>query len=216
MLELKILMKRVESPTKSSDKKDFSIELSDWLKSDNTKTLLELDKFFGDRTFAILFMFMMAASALPIPTGGLTDVFAVITVLFALQMVLGRTSLWLPKRWRKMKLNKVFTNKLLPGLVKLIRWLEKFSTPRMAWVFKGRTSDVAIGLSVAILGVATIAAPPFSGLDTIPALGIVLLSAGIVLKDGLLTIIGWCVGASGILIQLLLGKAVIEIFQKVI
>lgn len=209
-------MSKVRSRKVSAGQKDFSTELSDWLKSDNTKTLLELDKFFGDRTFAILFMFMMAASALPIPTGGVTDVFAVVTILFALQMVLGRKDLWLPKRWRKMKLSKVFTTKLLPGLVKLIRWLEKFSTPRMSWVFKGRTSDILLGLSVSILAVATIAAPPFSGLDTIPALGIVLISAGIVLKDGLLSLIGWCVGASGILIQLLLGRAVIEVFQRVV
>lgn len=195
--------------------KDFSTELSEWLKSDDTKTLLELDKVFGDRTFAILFMFMMAASALPIPTGGITDVFAVITILFALQMMLGRNNLWLPKRWRKMKLNKVFTKKLLPGLVRLIRWLERFSTPRMSWVFAGRISDMLLGISVALLAVATIAAPPFSGLDTIPALGIVVISAGIVLKDGLMTIVGWWVGVSGILIQLLLGKAVIEGFQRI-
>jgi len=201
---------------KSKVEKDFSLELSDWLKSDNTKTLLELDKFFGDRTFAILFMFMMAASALPIPTGGVTDVFAVITILFALQMILGRKDLWLPKRWRKMKLNRLFTNKLLPGLVKLIRWLEKFSTPRLSWVFKGRSSDVLLGLSVAVLAAATIAAPPFSGLDTIPALGIVIVSAGMVLKDGLMTLIGWCIGASGVLLQLLLGKAVIELFQRLV
>lgn len=195
--------------------KDFSKELSEWLESDGSKTLIELDLVFGDRTFAILFMFMMAASALPIPTGGITDVFAIITILFALQMMMGKNSLWLPKRWRKMKLTKIFTDKLLPGLVKLIRWLEKFSAPRMSWVFAGRISDALLGLSVILLAIATIAAPPFSGLDTIPALGIVVISAGIVLKDGLMTIIGWIVGASGILIQLLFGKAVIELFQRI-
>ncbi|HRV76052.1 MAG: exopolysaccharide biosynthesis protein [Candidatus Nomurabacteria bacterium] len=195
--------------------KDFSFELSNWLKSDNTKSLLELDTFFGDKTFAILFMFMMAASALPIPTGGVTDVFAIITVLFSAQLILGRKNLWLPKRWRKMKLNKLFLNKLLPGLVKLIRWLEKYSNPRLSWVFKGRLSDILLGLSVAVLAIATIAAPPFSGLDTIPALGVVIISAGIVLKDGLMTLIGWTIGASGILIQLLLGKAAVELFQRV-
>lgn len=195
--------------------KDFSKELSDWLESDGSKTLIELDLVFGDRTFAILFMFMMAASALPIPTGGITDVFAVITILFALQMMLGKNSLWLPKRWRKMKLTKIFTDKLLPGLVRLIRWLEKFSTPRLPWIFYGKISDILLGLSVAMLAIATIAAPPFSGLDTIPALGIVIISAGIVLKDGLMTIIGWVIGASGILIQLLFGKAVIELFQRI-
>ncbi len=207
---------KYKSVRKSYGQQDFSSELADWLKSDNTKTLLELDKFFGDRTFAILFMFLMAASALPIPTGGVTDVFAVITILFALQMVLGRRDLWLPKRWQRMKLGSVFTMKLLPGLVKLIRWLERFSKPRLSWILRGKTSDVILGLSVAILATATIAAPPFSGLDTIPALGIVIISAGMILKDGVMTLVGWCLGASGILIQLLLGKAVLEVIQRII
>jgi hypothetical protein len=197
------------------EKVDFSDEISAWLESDADKTLVGLDKVFGDRTFAILFMFMMATSALPIPTAGVTDVFAVITILFAFQMMFGRNSLWLPKRWRKMKLGKLFTKRLLPKLVKLLKWLEKFSSPRLTWVFKGRTSDAIIGLIVAILAASTITAPPFSGLDTLPALGIVVIAAGIILKDGVMAIVGLGIGIGGILIQLLLGKAVIELIQKV-
>jgi hypothetical protein len=197
-------------------KKDFSLELKEWLESDSDKTLLALDKVFGDRTFAILFIFLMATSALPIPTAGITDIFAVITLLFALQMMLGKNSLWLPKRWRSMKLSKTFTKKLLPGLIKMIRWLEKYSSPRALWVFKGKVSDFLIGLSVAILAAATVAAPPFSGLDTLPALGIIFISVGIILKDGAMTIAGLIIGALGVSIQLLLGKAVVELFRNII
>lgn len=201
---------------KTESKVDFSVELSSWLKSDGDKTLLGLDKVFGDRTFAILFMFMMAASALPIPTGGVTHVFAAITILFAVQMMFGRDSLWLPKRWKGMQLSKTFTTKLLPGLVRLIRWLEKFSEPRLLWIFKGRLSDAVIGFSVMFLAAATLLAPPFSGLDTLPALGIVMISVGIVLKDGLITILGLSIGLSGVLIQILLGAAAIGLVQKLI
>lgn len=130
-------------------------------------------------------------------------------------MMFGKNSLWLPKRWRKMKLGKLFIKRLLPKLVSLLKWLEKFSAPRLGWIFKGRTSDALIGLIVAILAAATITAPPFSGLDTLPALAIVIISAGIVLKDGLMAIVGLGVGIGGIFIQLLLGKAVIELLQRV-
>lgn len=210
------MSKKKTDTTIVNDKLDFSVEITQWLESDSDKTLISLDKVFGDRTFAILFMFMMATSALPIPTGGITDAFAIITIIFALQMVFGRTSLWLPKRWRKMKLGKLFIKRLLPKLVSLIRWLEKFSSPRLTWIFKGRTSDALIGLIIAILAAATITAPPFSGLDTLPALAVVVISSGIVLKDGVMSIVGLVIGIGGILIQLLLGKAVIELIQKVI
>lgn len=192
----------------------FSQELEAWLKSKQTKTFLSLDEVFGEKTFAILFMFLMATSALPIPTGGVTDVFAVVTVLFALQMAVGRESLWLPKRWRNMKLNKTTREKLLPGLLKVLKKIEPFSRPRMLWIFKGRLSNLIIGLSVAVLAASTITAPPFSGLDTIPALGAVLISSGIVLKDGLIVIVGGIVGACGVGLQVLLGKVIVEFVSK--
>lgn len=192
----------------------FSEELSRWLKSGKTKTFLSLDEVFGERTFAILFMFLMATSALPIPTAGLTDVFAVITILFALQMAVGRESLWLPKRWQNMKLNKTMREKLLPGLVKIVRKIERYSRPRLIWVFKGRISNLIIGLGVAVLAASTITAPPFSGLDTVPALGAILIASGIVLKDGLILIIGGIVGTCGVLMQVLLGKIIVDFVTK--
>jgi hypothetical protein len=209
--------KTKKAPTKSknlqSNKMDFSSELDSWLKGGRDQTILGLDQIFGDRTFAIIFMFLMATSALPIPTAGVTDVFAVITIIFALQMTLGRNSLWLPKRWRNMKINKTMRTKLLPGLVKVARRIEKHSETRMLWVFKGRVSDAILGLSVATLAFFTITAPPFSGLDTIPALGVVLISAGIILKDGLITLIGGVVGGIGIGVQVLLGKLVVDLIK---
>lgn len=192
----------------------FSQELDEWLKSKQTKTLLALDEVFGERTFAILFMFLMATSALPIPTAGITDVFAVITILFALQMAIGREGLWLPKRWRKMKLNSTMRTKLLPALVKTVRKIEKHSKPRMLWVFRGRISDLVLGIGVAVLAGSTITAPPFSGLDTIPALGVILISSGIILKDGLLVTVGGFVGACGVGLQVLLGKVIVDFIVK--
>jgi hypothetical protein len=195
--------------------KDFSVEIKEWLDSDSDKTFTSLDKVFGDRAFAILFMFLMLPASLPIPTAGVTDVFSVVTVLFALQMMIGKNSLWLPKRWSKMKLSKTVTGKLLPGLMKLVSRLERVSRPRLLWVFKGKTSDFLLGLIVLSFAIASILAPPFSGLDTLPSMGIVILSAGILLKDGAITIAGVVVGLLGILLQVVFGKVIIELFKSI-
>ena len=80
--------------------KPFSDELEDWLKSGKPKTLLSLDKFFAEKSFAVLFVILLAIPALPVPTGGLSHVFEAIAILIALQMVVGRRNLWLPNRWR--------------------------------------------------------------------------------------------------------------------
>jgi hypothetical protein len=199
-----------EKRKKKDSGEDFSHDIKTWLDSDQPKTLLSLDKVFGNRTFAILFMFLMASSALPIPTAGVTDLFAILSVIFGAQMALGRKTLWLPRRWEKLKLNKTLTKKILPSLVKMIGWLEKFSKPRWSFMLKGKLADSMIGVGVAFFAAATIAAPPFSGLDTLPALGVVLISIGMILKDGLITAIGFSVGISGIMLQFFLGKAVVK------
>lgn len=49
-------------------------------------------------------------------------------------------------------------------------------------------------------------APPFSGLDTLPALGVVLLSLGFLLEDILVALPGAIVGATGVVLELTLGS----------
>jgi hypothetical protein len=50
----------------------LSDELDGWLRSDGDKTLGSLIDLFEERSFAVLFLFLLAPSALPLPTGGVT------------------------------------------------------------------------------------------------------------------------------------------------
>ena len=59
-------------------------------------------------------MLLMIVPAIPLPTGGVTHVFEVITVLLAAQMVLGRGTIWLPERWQKRELGDAVTGKAIP------------------------------------------------------------------------------------------------------
>jgi hypothetical protein len=53
-------------------------------------------------------------------------------------------------------------------------------------------------------------APPFSGLDTLPSLGVVVLSVGVLLEDFYVAIAGLVVGAVGIALEVALGAAAIR------
>ncbi len=63
---------------------------------------------------------------------------------------------------------------------------------------------------VIIGAVAAFVAPPFSGLDTLPALGVVLLSIGVLLEDVVIVAVGLAVGAGGIALVVVLGRAAIR------
>jgi hypothetical protein len=186
----------------------LSRELETWLDGPGEKTLGALIDVFDRRSFAIVFVLLMGVPALPLPTGGATHVFELITVLLALQLVAGRDRIWLPQRWRR---REVATDgRFVTTLIKVIRRLERLSRPRLRFVFGRRLSNVLFGLVVASLSVAAFLAPPFTGLDTLPALGVVLVSLGVLLEDFLLVAVGLLVGAVGVLLELAVGEAVLD------
>src|SRR5205809_2869973 len=110
-----------------SAKPQFSDELEEWLRSDTPKTLGALGEAFSEKSFAVTILLLMFVPALPLPTGGITHVFEVITVLVAFQMVLGRRTIWLSKRLKQRKLGATITGKAVPFIIRRVRWFEKRS-----------------------------------------------------------------------------------------
>jgi hypothetical protein len=164
----------------------------------------------GEKSFAVLFVLLLCVPALPLPTGGATHVFEVIAVLLALQLIAGRSQMWLPRRWRKLELAGAKRERFVRALVRLIRRLERVSRPRLTFLFEHRLSKMIFGALVAVGSTAAFLAPPFSGLDTLPALGVVVLSLGVLLEDALVVIAAVLVGAVGIAIEVALGRAVVH------
>lgn len=193
---------------------DFSDQLEDWLASDGTKTLGELGDVFAEKSFAVTVLMLMFLPALPIPTAGISDLFTAIAVVVAVQLVLGRTTLWLPRRWEERELGKAMREKALPFVARRIRWFEKFSRPRGVGIFQSRTAMRVVGLAIIALALGTVLAPPFSGLDTIPAMGAVVIALAVILEDVVVLAIGAALGAVGIALELTLGAAAVELVQR--
>src|SRR6266542_379672 len=72
------------------DGERLSDQLDRWLLTDAEKTLGSLIELFGEKSFAILFVLLLALPALPLPTGGATHVLEVIAMLVALQLIANR------------------------------------------------------------------------------------------------------------------------------
>ena len=196
------------SPTPEAQ--SVSRELERWLESDGEKTLGNLVELFEEKSFAILFVLLLGVPALPLPTGGATHVFEIIAVLLALQLIAGREHIWLPERWRRLELAGPRQRRFIAGLMKFIRFLERFSRPRLTFLFDHRLSNVVFGLLVIAGSAGAFLAPPFTGLDTLPALGVVLLSLGVLLEDFLVVVLGVAVGVAGVFLEIVLGKAAVK------
>jgi hypothetical protein len=184
--------------------------LEGWLTGEGEKTAGSLIELFDQKSFAVLFVILLAVPALPAPTGGVTHVFEVIAALLAVQLIAGRNQIWLPQRWRERELAGDKQERFVVALMKLIRRLERISKPRLRVLFNHRVSNVVFGLLVVGGCVGAFFAPPFTGLDTLPALGVVLLSLGVLLEDFAVVIAGVAIGAAGIALEVFLGKAALD------
>jgi hypothetical protein len=194
----------------SSDK--VSEQIQRWLDGDGDHTVGGLLDLFEEKSFALLFIILLGVSALPLPTGGATHVFDIIALLAAAQLVVGRDEIWMPGRWRKLQLAGSKQQRFLKGLLKFIRFLERFSKPRLRIMFDHRAGNIVFGLIVITFTLGAFLAPPFSGLDTLPALGVVLASVGVLLEDFLIIAIALVVGALGIALEIALGRAALALF----
>jgi hypothetical protein len=94
--------------------------------------------------------------------------------------------------------------------MRMIRRLERISRPRLRFLFDHRLSNIVFGVLVIGGCLGAFLAPPFTGLDTLPALGVVLLSLGVLLEDFAIVVAGLVVGVAGVALEIILGSAAVK------
>jgi hypothetical protein len=188
----------------------LSDRLESWFASPGPKTVGSLIELFGEKSFAVLFVLLLALPALPLPTGGVTHLFELIAMLLALELIVGRRTVWLPERWRRRELGPAAQKRFSEVLLRRIRWLERHSRPRLGFLLTHRLSGIVFGVLVLLLSVAAFVAPPFTGLDTLPSLGVVVLSVGVLLDDALLVLAGLLIGLVGVAVVIALGRVALH------
>ncbi|MCU1351867.1 MAG: exopolysaccharide biosynthesis protein, partial [Acidimicrobiales bacterium] len=146
-------------------------------------------------------------SALPLPTGGATHVFEVLAFLFAGQLAIGRDELWIPRRWENKELGDK-SMKVMGWLLRMVRRLERVSRPRLAHLVDSRVGRSVIGVLMCVFVMGAFFSPPFSGLDTLPSLGVVLLALGLILGDVAFCVAGTVIGVGGISLSITVGARI--------
>lgn len=194
----------------------FSDELERWLRSDESKTLRALGDVFEEKSFAATILLLMFLPALPVPTGGVTHVFEAITVVLAAQMLIGRRTIWLPDRWARRELGATVTGRAIPFIIRWVRRVERYSRPRGAFLFQQRLMLPVFGLIFMALAVAAALAPPFSGLDTLPAMGAIAVALAIIFEDVLLLVLGFVLGTTGVVLIVTVGAALFHGIRSVL
>jgi hypothetical protein len=145
----------------------------------------------GDRSFAALLVLFAAVNLLPWPPGS-TLVLGLPLILVSGQMVLGRTSTWLPQFVLEKSLSPDRFRRIAETWTPRLMRLERLVKPRY-WPFYPGYDDRVIGMITLIEALAVTLPVPFG--NWFPALSIVFLGLALSERDGVLLAIGIVVGA---------------------
>jgi hypothetical protein len=139
-----------------------------------------------------------------LPTGaipGVPLICGVFMALVCLQMMLGYSNPWIPKRIRKISFEGRKLDKALEKVKPYLKKLDPYIKPRLIWfvtpIAKRGISFICFLLSIAIIPAALV---PFGG-DPF-AIAIFFFALGFRINDGLVTVIGLGITLAAVLITL--------------
>ncbi len=151
-------------------------------------TMGELMARIGDRGFGLMLLLLALPAALPVPAPGYATPFGILMVVLGVQIIIGRTSMWLPDRLRR----RTVSHKLLSFSVRNGRvplgFVEFLIRPRLAGLARNRAFLAAVGAIV--VAMACFMTLPVPLTNTAPSFVIFVLAAGMLEEDGLVLLGG--------------------------
>ena len=137
---------------------------------------------------AIVLILFAIPSALPVPAAGYSTVLSVPLMLIGIRLLLGKETIWLPKKVRARTFEPASFQKLLAPMLKLVSFIERFSKPRLVRFSQSKALTILLGGLICVLAASM--ALPIPGTNTLPAGGIFLIGFGLLEDDGLLILGG--------------------------
>jgi hypothetical protein len=160
---------------------------------------------FGDRAFGALMLLFAAPNMLPL-SPGMSAVLGAPLLFMTSQLMLGRSTLWMPRFICDQSISRDFlallTAKLSPGP----HQAERLLRPRMSLLLHPIPERI-VGGACLILAVILFLPIPFGNIP--PAFAIAAFSLGILERDGMATVLGWLAAIGSVLILAAISLAII-------
>lgn len=154
-------------------------------------TLRELLELIGEQGMLVFCMFLTIPFLIPVSIPGVSTVFGLVILLIGIGVTLNRVP-WLPGRLMNRAVERAHLVPALERAAKLFARLDRLIRPRMLVLTHGATVNRLNG-ALLVLGAVLLMAP-FGAIpltNTLPALGILLLAAGMLQRDGLFIVGGY-------------------------
>lgn len=164
---------------------------------DTSNTLHNLLSVMQSKSFALALLVLLLPSALPLPTGGLSHIFEMVAIVIAFQLMLGKQYFWLPQNIMHYELKWASRPEFVKTLSGFLARLEKYAKQRWPAFINNRIVLHVSGFFFLVFSLGAFVAPWFSGLDTLPSLGVVLVAIALLLEDTVVLCVGVLIGLLG-------------------
>jgi hypothetical protein len=154
-----------------------------------------------ERAFGLFLLVLALPCCIPF-LYGVPQIVALPLLFIAAQMVLGRSSPWLPRKLGSRQVSTASLAALTRRSDPWLRRIEAVSRPRFAALTR-RPLDQLVGL--ALLAFSASILVPLPGTNTVPAVGVAITAIGLLQRDGILVGLGMIIGAVWIATLLVAG-----------
>jgi hypothetical protein len=148
-----------------------------------------------EQGFCLLMIMFAIPCILPIP--GISVIAGIPLIFFATQMLMGFDSPWLPKWVCNKNIDTANLEKIINKSTPYLQKIEFFSKPRFL-IFSTKMGEKLVGL-ISLIFAIYITLPVIFG-NTLPSLGITVMSLGLLNRDGIMIIFGTITGVLGVLL----------------
>jgi hypothetical protein len=148
-----------------------------------TVTLREVMAVLHGRGYVLLVMLLALPFSTPIPLPGLSTPFGMVIALIGVRLALGQKP-WLPQRLLDTRLSPRFFVKVFAAARKILRGFEYFLRPRLLWITGSPRLLQLHAVPIVFCAVLLLLPLPIPFSNMIPAFSILLLSAGLLERDG--------------------------------
>ena len=148
--------------------------------------------------FGLVIMIFAFGLIIPLPPP-FPSIISLPLLVFSVQMVMGYTSPKLPKRFAKLSVKRSVLAMLTKKSSPYIHKVERILKPRLLFMTSANAERV-IGFFILIFSTFVTVPLPLS--NFIPGLGVLIISFGLLGKDGLVVILGIMVGITGIVVSI--------------
>lgn len=149
----------------------------------------------AERGFGLLLFVVAIPTLIPVLPPGASGVVGMIYIALGAQIVAGLAHPWLPRRVRSHRLSPKAVNAIKERGVSLMERIEKMSRPR--WLFVENSLLIRLlALLIILNGIILFLPIPF--MNTLPAMGILVMGIGLLNRDGVFLLAGGVLGSISI------------------